>query len=89
MKRGLEALQAQLAAQRLDVTGEGGAVKVTISGSGEVLGLALDPALLKKEAGIVAAAILATVQRAAREAKERHEAEMKRISEAHHVPGAL
>ena len=47
MKRGIEALQAQLDAKEIEVTSGGGAVKVRISGSGRFLGLTLDPEFLK------------------------------------------
>jgi DNA-binding YbaB/EbfC family protein len=87
MKRGLEALQAQLDARRIDVTSGGGAVKIAVSGSGKFLSLTLAPEFLKEDPKLVADTILAAVQDAAQQAKEHHEAEMQTITGAFQVPG--
>jgi hypothetical protein len=87
MKRGLEALQTQLDAKRIDVASGGGAVKIAVSGSGQFLGLALEPEFLKEDPKLVADTILAAVQDAAKQAKEHHEAEMQKITGAFQLPG--
>lgn len=87
MKRGIDALQAQLDAKEIDVTAGGGAVKVKINGSGKFLGLALDPEFLKEDAKLVADTILAAVQDAAKQSKEYNEAEMQKITGAFQMPG--
>jgi DNA-binding YbaB/EbfC family protein len=87
MKRGIEALQAQLDAKELEVTSGGGAVKVKISGSGRFIGLTLDPEFLKEDAKLVSEAVLAAVQDAAKQAKDYHEAEMQKITGAFQMPG--
>lgn len=87
MKRGIDALQAQLDAKELDVTAGGGAVKIKINGSGKFLGLALDPEFMKEDPKLVADTILAAVQDAAKQAKEYNEAEMQKITGAFQMPG--
>ena len=87
MKRGIEALQAQLDAKELEVTSGGAAVKVKISGSGRFIGLTLDPEFLKEDAKLVSETVLAAVQDAAKQAKDYHEAEMQKITGAFQMPG--
>ncbi len=87
MKRGIDALQAQLDAKEIEVTAGGGAVKVKINGSGKFLGLTLDPEFLKEDAKFVADTILAAVQDAAKQSKEYNEAEMQKITGAFQMPG--
>ena len=87
MKRGIEALQAQLEAKEIDVTAGGGAVKVKISGGGKFLGLTLDPEFLKEDPKIVSDTILAAVQDAAKQAKEYNESEMQKITGQFQMPG--
>jgi DNA-binding YbaB/EbfC family protein len=87
MKRGIEALQAQLDAKEIEVTSGGGAVKVKISGSGRFIGLTLDPEFLKEDAKLVSETVLAAVQDAAKQAKDYHEAEMQKITGAFQMPG--
>ncbi|MBI5692668.1 MAG: YbaB/EbfC family nucleoid-associated protein [Verrucomicrobia bacterium] len=87
MKRGIEALQAQLEAKEIEVTSGGGAVKIKISGSGKFLALALDPEFLKEDPKLVSETVLTAVQDAAKQAKEYHEAEMQKITGAFQMPG--
>ncbi len=87
MKRGIEALQAQLDAKELDVTSGGGAVQIKISGSGKFLALKLDPEFLKEDAQLVSDTILAAVQDAAKQSKEYNEAEMQKVTGAFQMPG--
>lgn len=87
MKRGIEALQAQLDAKEIDVTAGGGAVKIKINGSGKFLALQLDPEFLKEDAKLVSDTILAAVQDAAKQAKDFNEAEMQKVTGAFQMPG--
>ena len=87
MKRGIEALQAQLDAKEIEVASGGGAVKLKVSGSGKYLALTLDPEFLKEDAKLVADTVLAAVQDAAKQAKEYNEAEMQKITGAFQMPG--
>ena len=87
MKRGIDALQAQLDAKEIEVTSGGGAVKIKISGSGKFLSIALDPEFLKEDAKLVSETVLSAVQDAAKQAKDYHEAEMQKITGAFQMPG--
>ena len=87
MKRGIEALQAQLDAKELDVTSGGGAVKIKINGSGKFLALTLDPEFLKEDAKLVSDAVLVAVQDAAKQAKDFNESEMQKETGAFQIPG--
>ena len=87
MKRGIEALQAQLDAKEIDVSSGGGAVKIKVNGSGRFVALTLDPEFLKEDAKVVAAAVLAAVQDAAKQAKDYHEAEMQKVTGSFQMPG--
>jgi hypothetical protein len=87
MQRSIETLQTQLEGREIDVTAGGGAVKVMISASGKFLALALDPEFLKEDAATVAAAVLAAIQDAAKQAKDAHDAEMQKVTSALQMPG--
>jgi len=86
MQRGIEALQTQLAAKEIDVTSGGGAVKIKVNGTGKFLSLVLDPEFLKEDAKVVAEAVLAAVQDAAKQAKDYNDAEMQKVTAAFKVP---
>lgn len=83
----MEAMQASLAAQQLDLSSGGGAVQVKISGAGKFLALKLDPDFAKEDLKLIEETILNAVQEAATKAKELHDAEMQKISAAMQVPG--
>ncbi len=87
MKRGIEALQAQLEAKEIEVTSGGGAVKVKVNGTGKFLALTLDGEFLKEDAKLVSETILTAVQDAAKQSKEYNEAEMQKITGAFQMPG--
>ncbi len=87
MQRQMEAVQAQLETQAIDVTAGGGAVAVKISVSGKFLSLKLDPEFLKEDAKMVEETLLLALQDAAKQAKERYEAEMQKVTSAFQVPG--
>ena len=72
MKRGIEALQAQLDAKEIDVSSGGGAVKIKVNGSGRFVALTLDPEFLKEDAKVVAAAVLALLLQRDRTRRSRH-----------------
>lgn len=87
MKRGIEALQAQLEAKEIEVTSGGGAVKVKVNGTGKFLALTLDAEFLKEDAKLVSETILTAVQDAAKQSKDYNEAEMQKITGAFQMPG--
>lgn len=87
MQRGIEALQSQLEAKEFEVASGGGAVKVKINGAGKFLALTFDPEFLKEDSKLVADAVLAAFQDAAKQAKDYNEAEMQKITGAFQMPG--
>lgn len=87
MKRGLAAVQTQIAAHHLTVTSGGGAVKIKISGTGDFLEIAISPALLKEDPKLVGEAVLAAVKDATKQAKDYSDAEMLKITSAFQLPG--
>ena len=87
MQKGIEALQTQLEAKEIEVTSGGGAVKIKVNGAGKFLALTLDPEFLKEDAKLVADAVLAAFQDAAKQAKDYHEAEMQKVTGQFQMPG--
>jgi nucleoid-associated protein EbfC len=89
MKRGIEALQAQLEAREIEVTAGGGAVKIKINGAGKFLALSLDPEFLKEDPKVISDTILSAVQDAAKQAKDFNEAEMQKVTGSFQIPGLM
>ena len=87
MQRGIEELQAQLEKKDIFVSSGGGAVKIKVNGTGRFLALELDPEFLKEDANLVAEAILAAFQDAAKQSKDYNEAEMEKVTGALQLPG--
>lgn len=87
MQRSIETLETELEKREIDVAAGGGAVRVKVAASGKFLGLELDADFLKEEPKVVAATLLAAFQDAARQAKDCHDSEMKKITEALQMPG--
>jgi hypothetical protein len=89
MQRSIDTLQTQLEGREFEVAGGGGAVKVRINGAGRFTGLTLDPELLKEDPKLVADTLLASIQEAAKLAKDNHDAEMQKVTSAFQMPGLL
>ena len=89
MQKKMEEAQERLSAETFEVTGGGGAVKVTINGQGELQGLSLDPEFLKEDPEFVAEAILLAVQDATAQAKEKSEKEMGDLTGGMQMPGGF
>lgn len=87
MKRGIEALQAQLEAKEIEVTSGGGAVKIKVNGAGNFVALTVDPEFLKEDAKVVSDTLLSAIQEAAKKSKEYNEAEMQKVTGAFQLPG--
>ena len=87
MQRQMEALQSELETKEIDITAGGGAVAIKVSGSGKFLSLKLDPEFLKEDPKLVEETLLLAMQDAAKQAKERYDAEMQKVTSAFQVPG--
>jgi len=87
MQKRMEALQEELAAQEIEVSSGGGAVKVRVSLSQELRGIDIDPDLLKESRTIVEETLLEALKEALGQAKERNEAAVNEITRSFQVPG--
>ena len=87
MQRQMEALQSELETKEIDITAGGGAVAIKISGSGKFLALKLDPEFLKEDSKLIEETLLLAMQDAAKQAKERYDAEMQKVTASLQVPG--
>ena len=87
MQRGIAEAQQQLAAERLEVSHGGGAIRVTVDGHGLVHGLSIDPEFLKEDSKLIADTLLAAIQDAAKQAKDYNDAEMQKVTSAFQMPG--
>lgn len=87
MQRAIDALQAQLETKEFEVTSGGGAIRLKVNGAGRFTALALDPQFLKEDPKLVADALLAALQEAAKQAKEHNDAEMAKVTSAFQAPG--
>lgn len=80
MQKQMEAVQAKLAEQAIEVSSGGGAINITINGQGEFQGIKIDPEFLKEDAEFVEETLLAAVQEAAAKAKETSEEAMGSVT---------
>ncbi len=87
MQRGIAEAQQQLAAERLEVSHGGGAVRVTVDGHGLVHGLTLDPEFLKEDKTVVEQALVVALQEASAKARALHEATMSKATAGFSLPG--
>jgi DNA-binding protein YbaB len=87
MQRGIAEAQQQLAAERLEVSHGGGAIRVTVDGHGLVHGLTLDPEFLKEEKSLVEQALVLALQEASAKARVLHETTMSKATAGFSLPG--
>jgi len=87
MQRGIAAAQEALAAERIEVSHGGGAVRVVVDGHGEVQSVALDPEFAKEGAAAIEAALLAALREASARAREVNQARMQAATGGFSLPG--
>ncbi len=87
MQKQIEAMQASLETQVIDVSSGGGAVQIQVNGAGKFLAVRFDPEFLKEDPKFVGETVLNAVQEAAAKAKALNESEMAKISSAFQMPG--
>jgi DNA-binding YbaB/EbfC family protein len=80
MQKQMEAVQAKLAEQAIEVSSGGGAINITVNGQGEFQGIKIDPEFLKEDAEFVEETLLAAIQEAATKAKETSEEAMGSVT---------
>lgn len=90
MKNKMEALQEEL--ETITVTGESGAglVKATSTAKGVLTGLDIDPSIFQPdEKEVVEDLILAAIKDAQSKAAERHQSEMRKITDSMGLPADM
>lgn len=87
MQRGIAAAQEALAAERIEVSHGGGAVRVTVDGHGEPLALSLDPEFAKEGAAAIESAVLAALREAVAKAREVNQSRMQAATGGFSLPG--
>lgn len=87
MQRGIAAMQEQLAAERVEVSHGGGAVKVVVNGHGEVQSLRIDPEFHKEGPAVVEPVLVAALQEASAKARELHQSRMQSATAGFSLPG--
>lgn len=80
MQKQMEAVQAKLAEQAIEVSSGGGAINITVNGQGEFQAIKIDPEFLKEDAEFVEETLLAAIQEAAVKAKETSEEAMGAVT---------
>lgn len=87
MQKKMQELQDQLAAQTLEVSSGGGAVKVVVTLQQAVQGLEIDGDFLKEDKAIVEEAILEAFREAIEQSKAKSEEAMNAITQSAQLPG--
>lgn len=87
MQRGIAAAQEALAAERIEVSHGGGAVRVTVDGHGEPIALAIDPEFAKEGPAAIESAVLAALREAVARARETSQARMQAATGGFSLPG--
>jgi len=87
MRQGIAEAQQRLAAERLESSHGGGAIRVTIDGHGLVHGLAIDPEFLKEEKAVIEQALVLALQEATVKARVVHETTMSKATAGFSLPG--
>lgn len=84
----LQAVRERLKSQRVKGAAGGGMVEVELNGIGEVLSLAIEPALIERgEKEMIEDLVPAAINQALEKARQLHSEEMKALTEGIEVPG--
>lgn len=90
MQQQMETVQAQLAAQTVEATSGGGAVKVVAKCDGTIAAIKIDPqALTPADAQLVEDMVLTAVNQALGQAKEISNTEMGKVTSGFSLPGMM
>jgi nucleoid-associated protein EbfC len=87
MQRGIAEAQERLAAERVEISHGGGAIRIVVNGHGLVQSLVLDSEFLKEEKSVVELALVAALQEASVKARELHETTMSKATAGFSLPG--
>ena len=87
MQKKIEALEAELAEQTIDVSSGGGAIQITVTVSGDIKAIKLDPEFLKEEQSFVEETLATGVQDALEAARTAKEEAMGEVTAGMQMPG--
>jgi nucleoid-associated protein EbfC len=89
MQKKIEALEAEQANQTLEISSGGGAIQITITVSGDIKGIQLDPDFLKEEKSFVEETLVTGVQDAVVAARKAKEEAMSEVTAGMQMPGLM
>ena len=90
MQAKIAKLQEELAQTPVDATVGGGVVKATVSGSGQVMGIEIQPEVLDPDdVEMLQDLIVAAINEALRSAQEMSEREMGKLTKGLKLPGGM
>ena len=87
MQKKIEALEAELAEQTIDVSSGGGAINITVTLSGEIKAIQLDPEFRKEDKAFVEETLATGVQDAIEAARKGKEEAMGDVTAGMQMPG--
>lgn len=89
MQKKIEALEAEQATQTLDISSGGGAIQVTVTVSGDIKSIQLDPDFLKEDKSFVEETLVTGVQDAIEAARKAKEEAMGEVTAGMQMPGFM
>lgn len=88
MHKKMTELQKELETRTVEATSGGGMVSAVANGSGEIVSLKIDPAVVDpKDVDMLQDLVIAAVKEAQKKAKEMSEAEMSKVTGGMKLPG--
>lgn len=88
MQKDLARIKEELAQQELEVTGGGGAIRITITGDQNFKAVRIDPSAVREaDAEMLSDMVLAAVNQAMEESRKLSESKMQKIAGGLNIPG--
>lgn len=87
MQKKIEALEAELAERTIDVSSGGGALQLTVTVSGDIKAIQLDPEFLKEDKAFVEETLVTGIQDAIDAARKAKEDAMGEVTAGMQMPG--
>ena len=87
MQKKIEALEAELAERTIEVSSGGGAINITVTVSGDIKAVKLDPEFMKEDAAFVEETLATGVQDAIEAARKAKEEAMGEVTAGMQMPG--
>ena len=87
MQKKIEALEAELAERTIEVSSGGGAITITVTVSGDIKAIQLDPEFLQEDKSFVEETLATGVQDAIEAARAAKEEAMNEVTSGMQMPG--